>query len=416
VSKRAGFLVLCVLGLVMGLIGYGIYLRQQRQLHSPFGRNGESNVTAATNAGDEIARDIPAGVVNLATQGKNLQPDATASDTGNAAAPGSGEAWMRAGPLVEPRANSSNPPNARYQELSAEEKELIAAYEREQQARMAPTTTKSGASYSPPGSSSATESSPLAALLQAVAAKANLETGASPGTAPAESPSADDQNSQARKEAFLAQARKSVPDDYLKSTRVPPLSKYEIKAGWEIPAVLEQGLNSDLPGELKALVDSNVYDTATGRYVLIPQGARLVGRYNSVIGYGQNGVQVVWNRIIYPDASSIDLSGMVGQDTQGNSGLRHSVDNHYKRLVGFAVLTSLFNAAFELSQSHRGTVLQVPGPGEVAGSAVARDVTQLGAEVARRNLNIQPTIKVPAGYKFNVRVNRDIVFESPYGR
>lgn len=79
------------------------------------------------------------------------------------------------------------------------------------------------------------------------------------------------------------------------------MSRYEIKAGWEIPAVLEQALNSDLPGELKALVASNVYDTATGKYLLIPQGSRLVGEYNSRIGYGQDGVQVIWNRVIYPD-------------------------------------------------------------------------------------------------------------------
>ncbi len=177
---------------------------------------------------------------------------------------------------------------------------------------------------------------------------------------------------------------------------------------------LEQGLNSDLPGELKALVASNVYDTATGRYLLIPQGARLVGRYNSVIGYGQNGVQVVWNRIIFPDASSIDLEGMEGQDEQGYAGLRHRVDNHYERLIGFAVLTSLFAAGFELSQSRTTSVLQYPSAGELAGAAVGQQATQLGAEVTRRNLNIQPTIKVPAGYKFNVRVNRDILFDAPY--
>ena|SRR5436309_257326 len=78
-------------------------------------------------------------------------------------------------------------------------------------------------------------------------------------------------------------------------------------AGWEIPAVLEQSLNSDLPGEIKALVMSNVYDTATGRYLLILQGSRLIGQYDARVAYGQDGVQVVWNRIIFPDASSIDL-------------------------------------------------------------------------------------------------------------
>jgi len=120
----------------------------------------------------------------------------------------------------------------------------------------------------------------------------------------------DGQNLQAQKESYLERARTgSVADDYLKYTREPPLSRFEIKAGWEIPA-LEQGLNSDLPGELKALVMSNVYGTATGQYLLIPQGARLVGAYNPRVGYGQNGVQVAWPRVIFPDGSAIDLNGI----------------------------------------------------------------------------------------------------------
>src|ERR1700726_1130272 len=147
---------------------------------------------------------------------------------------------------------------------------------------------------------------------------------------------------QFRKEAFPAAGRNRQADDYLRSTREAPLSRFEIKAGWEIPAVLEQSLNSDLPGELKALVTSNVYDTATGQYLLIPQGSRLIGKYDSRVSYGQDGVQVAWSRIIFPDASSIDLDGMLGLDSQGNAGLRDKVDRHYERIVGFAALTSLF--------------------------------------------------------------------------
>ena len=85
-----------------------------------------------------------------------------------------------------------------------------------------------------------------------------------------------------------------------------------------------------MTGEIKALVRENVYDTATGRYLLIPQGARLVGAYDSRVGYGQNGIQVVWSRLIFPDGSSVNLEGMAGQDASGDSGLRHDVDNHYK--------------------------------------------------------------------------------------
>jgi type IV secretion system protein VirB10 len=222
------------------------------------------------------------------------------------------------------------------------------------------------------------------------------------------------QNMQDRKEAFLARARAGSTENYLNSIRTKPAGPYEIKAGWDIPAVLEQALNSDLPGEIKALVRENVYDTATGRYLLIPQGARLVGTYDSRVGYGQDGIQVVWSLLIFPDGSSVNLEGMAGQDASGHAGLRHGVDNHYKRLVGFGLLTSVFSAAFQLSQTRRGTVLGYPSAAETAGSAIGGNISQLGADVTRRNLNIQPTIKVPVGYRFNVRVNRDMLFELPY--
>ena len=232
------------------------------------------------------------------------------------------------------------------------------------------------------------------------------------GTKPSEY---DEQNMQAGKQQFIRNARSGGrTDDYLKSIRTAPVSPFEIKAGWEIPAVMEQALNSDLPGELKALVSSSVFDTATGQYLLIPQGSRLVGTYDSRIGYGQDGVQVVWNRMIFPDASSIDLAGMTGVDSHGNAGLRDQVDHHYKRLIGFAALTSLFSAGFELSQRSRQSVLTYPSPGEIVGSAVGQEVSQLGSQITRRNLNVQPTIKIPVGYRFNVRVNRDILFEAPY--
>jgi type IV secretion system protein VirB10 len=219
---------------------------------------------------------------------------------------------------------------------------------------------------------------------------------------------------QSQKQNFLAQARSTNGNNYLPPTRTPPISKYEVKAGWEIPATLEQDLNSDLPGEVRALVTENVYDTATGQYLLIPQGSRLVGTYDSNIAYGQNSLQVVWRRIIYPDASSIDLGGMVGQDAQGAAGFRHGVDNHYSRLIGFTLLSSVFSAGFQLSQSRRGTVLQNPNVGEIAAGAVGQEVSQVGAQITRKNLDVQPTIKIPVGYKFNVRVNRDILFEGPY--
>lgn len=244
--------------------------------------------------------------------------------------------------------------------------------------------------------------------------QSNLNSGFIPSSTQSGSSDYDSQNMQTRKEQFLDTASAKKTDDYLRSTRTAPLSEYEIEAGWEIPAVLEQSLNSDLPGEIKALVMSNVYDTASGQYLLIPQGSRLIGKYDARVAYGQDGVQVVWNRIIFPDASSVDLSGMVGLDSHGNSGLRDKVDRHYKRLFGFAALTSAFTAAFEISQRRNQSVLATPSVSDSASSAVGRGLSETGAQIAGRNLNVQPTIRVPVGYKFTVRVNRDILFDAPY--
>ena len=314
------------------------------------------------------------------------------------------------------------------QDASPEERRVQESYRREQEAIQAPTGVHLTAGAESSGMSSAglnptrqSDLAQVAALGAALSGGRNAEqTGLSskilsslttPQTGSADY---DSQNMQTKKEQFLDSASARKTDDYLKSIRSAPLSEYEIKAGWEIPAVLEQALNSDLPGEIKALVLSNVYDTASGQYLLIPQGSRLIGRYDSRVAYGQDGVQVVWNRIIFPDASSIDLAGMVGLDSQGNSGLRDKIDRHYKRLFGFAALTSAFNAAFEISQRRSQSVLATPSVSETASSSVGRELSETGAQITRRNLNVQPTIKVPAGYKFTVRVNRDILFDAPY--
>lgn len=142
---------------------------------------------------------------------------------------------------------------------------------------------------------------------------------------------------------------------------------------------------------------SNVYDTASGLYLLIPQGSRIVGTYNSRVSYGQNGIQVAWNRIIFPDASAVDLAGMNGLDAQGNSGLRDKVDCHCKQLFGFAVLTSMFDAALAITQNRQRSVLVYPSATQEAESAAGREVSQLGTQITRKNLNVQPTITIPVG-------------------
>lgn len=226
----------------------------------------------------------------------------------------------------------------------------------------------------------------------------------------------DDQNKQAAKEAFLARANALPENETLAGTRRAAISSFEIKASSIIPAVLLTGLNSDLPGEMIGQVSENVYDTATGRHLLVPQGARLFGRYDSQVAYGQDRALVIWSRLIFPDGSTLSLEGMGGSDKSGYAGFHDQVNNHYGRLIGFGILTSLFGAAFQITQNNNqqqtqgGTIT----PSQIAGAEVGRQFAQLGMEMAKKNLNIQPTIEIRPGYRFNVLVNKDMVFGQPY--
>lgn len=412
VSRRASLALVALAVVLMGLFAYGGWKRRQRQVAALADANLPKRVAPATAAAADIEKGVPAGNV-LAARGMSTASVANgqlqAPEDVQGYSPKAGTTSSSTGPnavYVRQAAAQVQPVAAIQQvhQLTPEEQRVRAAYESEQEAVAAPTTLRDG--FGGFNSGSLPQTTPTA--YPAASAMPSLPN--------VRKPESDSNNPSVAtpQQAFLKAARAAPTDDYLKSTRTPPISPYEIKAGWEIPAVMEQALNSDLPGEVKALVTSNVYDTATGRFVLIPQGSRLVGEYNSQLGYGQDGVQVVWDRLIYPDGSSVDLSGMLGQDAHGFSSFRDKVDRHYKRLIGFSVFTSLFAAASEVSQNQSRSVLTYPSPGEVAGSAVGQQVSDLGAQITRKNLNVQPTVKIPVGYRFNVRVNRDIVFDSPY--
>jgi len=453
ISKRAGLAIGAVVFGLLLAFAYGGYRRQIRAQAAAHDAGLPSAVGPATASATEVEKDIPVGNASL-----------VGSDPNQLQAPGNGQSRLGQAPTggepcgFEPRTGQPyrfnpetgqpctsypqdrvvvrQPPQYGHPQTTStvaeptpEERRIAAAYQREQEAMIAPTGIRSGSGTSsfasfpgvgkPP--SGAEDLAQVAVLSQALggrdpnAVSPALERAVS--LSPVGTPNGPDyesQNMQTAKAAFLASAQQRKTDDYLRSTRTAPLSSYEIKAGWEIPAVLEQSLNSDLPGEIKALIASNVFDTASGRYLLVPQGARLIGKYDSRISYGQDGVQVAWDRIIFPDASSVDINGMVGLDSHGNAGLRYDVDHHYKRLFGFAALTSAFSAAFDLSQRNTQSALTYPSVGDTATASVGREMSQTGAMITRRNLDVQPTIKVPVGYKFTVRVNRDILFDAPY--
>jgi type IV secretion system protein VirB10 len=217
------------------------------------------------------------------------------------------------------------------------------------------------------------------------------------------------QNGQDRKLAFV----NASPD---RSTTSPdrvsaPVSSYVVQAGNIISASLITGIRSDLPGQITAQVTENVYDSPTGRFVLIPQGTRLIGAYDSQVATGQSRVLLVWTRLIMPNGRSIVLERQPGADAAGYSGLEDQVDNHWATLFKAALLSTFLGVGSEL-----GSTTGTGSNGDVI-TALRRgssdSLNQTGQKVVQQNLNIQPTLTVRPGFPVRVIVNRDLVLE-PY--
>jgi len=217
------------------------------------------------------------------------------------------------------------------------------------------------------------------------------------------------QNRQDQKEAFLSKAGSTQTRN--SGSLQMPASPYQVMAGTVIAAALVTGIKSDLPGDVIATVTEPVYDTATGKFLLIPQGARLMGKYSSQVSYGQSRTQVVWNRVILPDTSSFQLDNLVGSDPAGYAGLEDGVDWHWGRLLAGAALTTLLGVGAELAapeDRQDGNRVIVAGRDSLQDS-----VNQVGQEISRRNMNIQPTLTSRPGLPVRVIVNRDLVLR-PY--
>ncbi|EMX6257128.1 TrbI/VirB10 family protein [Pseudomonas aeruginosa] len=216
------------------------------------------------------------------------------------------------------------------------------------------------------------------------------------------------QNQQEQKEAFL-QAGTMEPRN--PGNLQLPASPYQIMAGTVIAGALVTGIKSDLPGNVIGTVTEPVYDTATGKHLLIPQGSRILGRYNSQVSYGQSRVQVVWSRIILPDTSSLTLDNLVGTDPAGYAGLEDGVDWHWDRVFAGAALTTLLGIGAELAAPENrqdGDRIIIAGRDGLQDS-----VNQVGQEMTRRNMNIQPTLTERPGLPVRIIVNRDLVLR-PY--
>jgi type IV secretion system protein TrbI len=257
-----------------------------------------------------------------------------------------------------------------------------------------------------------TEAARTSKVFAPTAAPATPPHAPSRETSAANAPSSDEtfaQNGQDRKLLFVnapVDRRTAAPDRLSR-----PPSPFAVLAGTIIPAALITGIRSDIPGQIAAQVTENVFDSPTGRARLIPQGARLIGTYDSQVAFGQSRVLLVWNRLIMPNGRSIVLERQQGADVGGYAGLEDEVDNHWGELAKAALLSTVLSVGSEVGSGadngNNSAILQALRLG------VANSLNQAGQQVVRRNLNIQPTLTIRPGFPVRVIVNRDLILE-PY--
>ncbi|ALV28340.1 MULTISPECIES: TrbI/VirB10 family protein [Hyphomicrobiales] len=215
------------------------------------------------------------------------------------------------------------------------------------------------------------------------------------------SPTAQD-----RQNAFLNAGvdRRTVAADRV----MAPASPYVLQAGAVISAALITGIRSDLPGQITAQVTEHIYDSPTGRILLVPQGTRIIGEYSNDVGFGQRRVLLVWNRLILPNGRSIVLERQPGADTQGYAGLEDGVDYHWWDLAKAAGLSTLLAVGTELAADDEDRLIRAIRDG-------AEDtINDAGQQIIRRQLQVAPTLTIRPGFPVRVIVTRDLVLE-PYG-
>lgn len=217
----------------------------------------------------------------------------------------------------------------------------------------------------------------------------------------------DDSNQQAEKRAFIKTNSQNLVS--IKNR----IAEYVLAIGTKIPGQIDQDINSDLPGQIYAHVTRDVYDSRSNSVLLIPAGSNLVGIYDSSIAYGQERLLVAWTRINLPNGQFIDLPGFGGADAKG-AGFGDLVDNHYDKIWGATILTSILAAGAQLAQPQQSNTLQSPGAGQVLGQSVGTQIAQTGTTLLSKNLNLQPTLHIRPGFEITIEVNRDMVFDGAY--
>lgn len=223
----------------------------------------------------------------------------------------------------------------------------------------------------------------------------------------------DQQNMQNQKINFVQDTSNSG-DIYNHYSMVKPASPYEVQAGTILAANLLTAINTSLPGDIIAQVRQDVYNTTDGQYLLIPKGSKLLGKYDSKVAYGQSRILIVFDRIIRPDGTSIQLSNFTGSDDLGQSGFNANVNNHWGKVLGAATISTMLSfGAGVVADRNTGTNPYYPSSQQSAIVGAAGSISQTGQNLTNKAMDVQPTLTVPAGFNFSVIVNKDMIL-SPY--
>ncbi|MBS0985904.1 TrbI/VirB10 family protein [Acetobacter thailandicus] len=225
------------------------------------------------------------------------------------------------------------------------------------------------------------------------------------GTASAsQGPAAPSADAQAGNRVFLAGQpdRATISPDRI----MPLVSPYVLQAGTVIAGALNTKISSDLPGQIVGHVTQNVYDSPTGRYLLIPQGSTLFGAYNSSVSFGQQRTQIIWTRLIYPNGESLVLEKLPGSDAIGQSGLSDEVNNHWGQLFRAALVTTLLSVGSEAGTSWNENNLM-----QAIRSGASNGFSMVGNRLIDRSLNVQPTLTDRPGLPFTLILNRDLILK-----
>lgn len=390
--------------IIFGLSARGFYPRQTEQ-------EDKAGMPALSYA-DQLKRGIQDGIIGEPEPARPVGPDSPPDETRTQGKPEP----LPSPPTVAPSAAPSQSDDDLEARLAREGRER---YLREVQRRRMARLQAAEAAFDSPlavdirqtsvGEAQAARSDKP--LEQMPAAPADLFQAALQGGFSAENV---DANKQLSKEDFFNQDIKEL--GYLPNRVVPQMSPFELKRGSVIPATLISGINSDLPGRISAQVSQNVYDSATGSRLLVPQGAKLFGRYDSKVAFGQARVLVVWTDLIFPNGQTLQIGGMAGTDAEGYGGFGDRVNNHTVRTFASAALIALIGTGIDASMPESSTRATQDTASDAARRNFAESFGRVAERTIDKNLTVQPTLEIRPGYRFNVLVDQDIIFPGVFGK